>query len=338
MRFKKKLLVPAIVIVIMFTGIIGYMLIEGWSFLDSVYMTIITLSTVGYGEVHQVGPSGRIFTVFLILFGIILITYTAGWVTKNFIEGELRAVFGRRKLGKQIKSLRDHYIICGYGRIGKIICQELSMRSIPLVVIEKNEKMRKELEHNDILYLDLDATQEETLIEANAEKAKGLISVVGSDPENVYICLTARGLNPGLFILSRAEDEGSETKLLQAGANKVILPHRIGGRRMAQAIIRPTMSDFLESAIHDQSYELNIEEIAVGEDSHLNNLTLVQSGIRQEMDIIIIGIEQKDGTMVFNPSSQTKIVEGDILIAMGRNRDLERLRAALLQGKSGIDV
>jgi len=314
------------------------MLIEGWNFLDSIYMTIITLSTVGYGEVHEVGPGGRIFTVFLILFGIMLITYTAGWVTKNFIEGELREILGRRKLGKQIKSLRDHYIICGYGRIGKIICQELSMRLIPLVIIEKDERVRNELEHDNILYLDLDATQEETLTKAGVEKAKGLISVVGSDPENVYICLTARGLNPGLFILSRAEDEGSETKLHQAGANKVILPYRIGGRRMAQAIIRPTVSDFLESAIHDQSYELNIEEIAIGEDSQLNNLTLGESGIRQEMDIIIIGIEQKDGTMVFNPSSQTKIVAGDILIAMGRNRDLERLRAALLQGKSSTGV
>jgi voltage-gated potassium channel len=336
MRFEKKLLVPAIVILIVFSaGIIGYMWIEGWSFLDSIYMTIITLSTVGYGEVHDVGPGGRIFTVFLILFGIMLITYTAGWVTKNFIEGELRAIFGRRKLGKQIKSLRDHYIICGYGRIGKIIYQELSMRSIPLVVIEKDEQERKGLEHDDILYLDLDATQEETLVEAGVHRAKGLISVVGSDPENVYICLTARGLNHELYILSRAEDEGSETKLLQAGANKVILPYRIGGRRMAQAIIRPTVSDFLESAIHDHSYELNIEEITVGEDSHLNNLTLVESGIRQEMDIIIIGIEQKDLTMVFNPSSQTKIVAGDILIAMGRNRDLERLRAVLLHRKSG---
>ncbi|MBW1690688.1 MAG: potassium channel protein [Deltaproteobacteria bacterium] len=339
MRFEKRLLVPAIVILIaFFTGITGYMLIEGWNFLDSIYMTIITLSTVGYGEVHEVGPGGRIFTVFLILFGIMLITYTAGWVTKNFIEGELREILGRRKLGKQIKSLRDHYIICGYGRIGKIICQELSMRLIPLVIIEKDERVRNELEHDNILYLDLDATQEETLTKAGVEKAKGLISVVGSDPENVYICLTARGLNPGLFILSRAEDEGSETKLHQAGANKVILPYRIGGRRMAQAIIRPTVSDFLESAIHDQSYELNIEEIAIGEDSQLNNLTLGESGIRQEMDIIIIGIEQKDGTMVFNPSSQTKIVAGDILIAMGRNRDLERLRAALLQGKSSTGV
>lgn len=232
-------------------------------------------------------------------------------------------------MDKQIKSLRDHYIICGYGRIGKIICKELMMKSIPLIAIEKDERVRQELEFDNVLYLDKDATHEETLREAGIGQAKGLISVVGSDPENVFVCLTARGLNHQLYILSRAEEEGTEGKLLQAGANEVILPYRIGGRRMAQAIIRPTVSDFLESAIHDYNFELNIEEIAVGEDSPLSNLTLVDSGIRREMDIIIIGIKQKDGKMVFNPLSGTKIQSGDILIAMGRGKDLEKLRKAL---------
>ena len=330
MQVQKKLLFPAIVIlIVLLLGIFGYMVIEGWSLLDSIYMTVITLSTVGYGEVHDIGGTGRIFTIILILFGIFIITYTVGWIAKNFIEGEMRAIFGRRKLDKQIKSLRDHYIICGYGRIGKIICKELMMKSIPLIVIEKDERVRQELEYDNILYLDNDATHEETLREAGIGQAKGLISVVGSDPENVFICLTARGLNHQLYILSRAEDEGTEGKLLQAGASEVILPYRIGGRRMAQAIIRPTVSDFLESAIHDYSFGLNIEEIAVGEDSPLSNLTLVDSGIRREMDIIIIGIKQKDGKMVFNPFSRTKIQSGDILIAMGRDKDLERLRKAL---------
>jgi voltage-gated potassium channel len=330
MQVQKKLLFPAIVIlIVLLLGIFGYMVIEGWSLLDSIYMTVITLSTVGYGEVRDIGGTGRIFTIILILFGIFIITYTVGWIAKNFIEGEMRAIFGRRKLDKQIKSLRDHYIICGYGRIGKIICKELIMKSIPLIVIEKDERVRQELEYDNILYLDNDATHEETLREAGIGQAKGLISVVGSDPENVFICLTARGLNHQLYILSRAEEEGTEGKLLQAGANEVILPYRIGGRRMAQAIIRPTVSDFLESAIHDYSFELNIEEIVVGEDSPLSNLTLVDSGIRREMDIIIIGIKQKDGKMVFNPFSGTKIQSGDILIAMGRGKDLEKLRKAL---------
>jgi len=301
------------------------MTIEGWSFLDSIYMTIITLSTVGYGEVRHIGPAGRIFTILLILFGISIMAYIIGLVTETLVESEIRSIFGRRKLSKKIKSLKNHYIICGYGRIGRIICKELIRHSISLVVIEK-KGLRQELEQNNVLYIMNDATYEDTLIEAGVGRAKGLVSVLSSDPENVYVSLTARSLNPQLFILSRAEHLTSEAKLIAAGANKVILPYSIGARRMAQAILKPAVSDFIESTIHDYSFELNIEEIMVGEDSRLNGLTLVDASIRQEMDIIIIGIKQQDGKMLFNPSSQTKIRAGDVLIAMGRYNDLERLR------------
>jgi voltage-gated potassium channel len=330
MYVPKKLLLPLLIfVVLLLSGIVGYMVLEGWGLLDSLYMTIITLSTVGYGEVHNVGPGGRIFTVLLIIFGVSIITYIVSLVVETLVAGEIRSALGRRKVDKTIKSLKDHYIICGYGRIGSIICKGLSARSIPLVVIERDEQMREELEQDGILYLEGDATNEETLLEAGIESAKGLVSVVSLDAENLYICLTARGLNPRLYILTRAEDEVSEKKLLRAGANNVILPYMVGGRRMVQAIIRPTMSDFLESAIHDESTELNIEEVTVGAQSSLMGLTLIESGIRQNMDIIVIGIKQKDGTMIFNPSSQTKIESGDTLIAMGRNRDLETLRKAL---------
>ncbi len=330
MYAPKKLLVPVFMfLVLVVTGILGYMSIEGWDLLDSIYMTIITLSTVGYGEVREIGPGGRIFTVFLIVFGLFIITYIVGLVAEALVAVEIRAALGRRKVGKRIKSLRDHYIICGYGRIGSIICRELTGKSIPLIVIEKDERVHEQLEEDNILYLDRDATDEETLTEAGIGTAKGLVSVVSSDAENVYICLTARGLNPRLYILSRAEDEISERKLLRAGADKVVLPYMLGGRRMVQAIIRPTVSDFLESAIHDKSFELDIEEITAGEGSPLIDQTLVDSGIRREMDVIIIGIKQEDDTMIFNPSSHTKINRGDTLIAMGRNKDLEKLRKAL---------
>jgi voltage-gated potassium channel len=330
MYVPKKLLLPLLIfVVLLLSGIVGYMVLEGWGLLDSLYMTIITLSTVGYGEVHNVGPGGRIFTVLLIIFGVSIITYIVSLVVETLVAGEIRSALGRRKVDKKIKSLKDHYIICGYGRIGSIICKGLSARLIPLVVIERDEQVREELEQDGILYLEGDATNEETLLEAGIESAKGLVSVVSLDAENLYICLTARGLNPRLYILTRAEDEVSERKLLRAGANNVILPYMVGGRRMVQAIIRPTMSDFLESAIHDESTELNIEEVTVGAQSSLMGLTLIESGIRQNMDIIVIGIKQKDGTMIFNPSSQTKIESGDTLIAMGRNRDLETLRKEL---------
>ena len=323
---QRKLLLPILVFALLvFSGIFGYMVIEDWTLLDSFYMTVITLSTVGYGEVHEIGPGGRICTAMLIFFGLFIITYIVGLVAETLVEGKIRSIFGRRKLGKKIRSLSDHYIICGYGRIGRIICNELTRGSLPLVVIEKDKEVWQQLEQDKHLFLDMDATIEETLRDAGIENARGLVSVLSSDVENVYVCLTARGLNSELYILSRAEDEGTEKKLLQAGANKVILPYMIGGRRMAQAIVRPTVSDFLETAVHDHSHELHIEEIVVGEGSRLRNLTLVESDIRKEMDIIIIGIKQRDGMMIFNPSSETRIQAGDILIAMGKNRDLEKL-------------
>lgn len=339
MNVPRKLLFSILMLlVVVLFGICGYTWIEGWDLLDSLYMTIITLSTVGYGEVREIGPSGRVFTVLLIVFGLFTITYIVGLVAETLVAGEIRSVLGRRKVSKKIKSLRDHYIICGYGRIGSIICKGLTRKAIPLMVIEKDEQVQEQLEEDEILYLQGDATHEETLLEAGIAKAKGLVSVVSSDAENVYICLTARGLSPRLYILSRAEDEASERKLLRAGANKVILPYILGGRRMVQAIIRPTVSDFLESAVHDQSFELAIEEITVGEDSRLVNQSLVDSGIRQEMDIIIIGIKQKDGTMIFNPSSQAEIQSDDILIAMGRNKDLETLRRVLTPSMNTVSV
>ena len=186
------------------------------------------------------------------------------------------------------------------------------------------------MSRNKILYIDRDATHEEALIDAGVKRAKGLVSVVSSDPENVYITLTARGLNQELFILSRAEYLATKAKLLQAGANKVILPYDIGARRMAQAIIRPAVSDFIELAMHESSFELAIEEIVVGEDSPFANLTLIESEIRKELDIIIIGIKKKDDKIIFNPSSQTMIQPGDLLIAMGSYENLERLRKLLI--------
>ena len=330
---KKLIFAILIFLALLFSGICGYMCIEDWDFLDSIYMTIITLSTVGYGEVQNIGTAGRIFTIILILFGIFTIAYIVRLTAETAIESEIRSIFGRRKLDKKIKSLKDHYIICGYGRLGRIICKELLRKSIPLIVIENDEQAKEQLEQDKLPYLYLDATEEEALIESGIERAKGLVSVLSSDPKNVYISLTARGLNSQLYIISRAEDEGTERKLLRAGANKVILPYMIGGIRMAQTIIRPNVSDFFELAIHDHSFELKIEEVTVGEGSSLDNLTLINSGIRREMDIIIIGIKQKDGKMVFNPSSQTKIQSGDILIAMGRDKDLEKLRKVLTTSK-----
>ncbi len=314
---------------ILVMGTIGYMVLEGWHLLDALYMTVITITTVGYGEIREVDKVGRIFTIFIIFLGMGIMAYTLGMVAQTMVELQVKSLFGRKKLGLDINSIKNHYILCGYGRMGKFITQELKSRQIPLIIIDNNPDSKEQFDHLEVPYILDDATNEEVLIEAGIERAKGLVSLVSSDADNLFITMTARGLNPNLFILVRADEESTEKKLLRAGANRVVLPYLIGGQKMAQTIIRPTVTDFLELAIHDKNMDLKMEELAVGENSKLNGLTLVDSGIRQEMDIIIVATRKSDGEMNFNPSSQTLIESGDTLIAMGRTVDLDRLSEIL---------
>ena len=291
-------------------GTVGYMVIEKWRLIDALYMTVITITTVGYGEIRTVSESGRIFTMLLIFLGLGIMAYTLGLVAQAIVEFQLGSILGRRKLVLQIKSIKNHYIICGYGRIGRIISHELMSHRIPLLVIDSHTASEPALQMEDFPYIIGDATSEDILTEAGIERAKGLISVVTSDADNLFITMTARGLKPNLFILSRAEDEQTQKKLLRAGANRVVLPYLIGGQKMAHTIIKPAVTDFLELTVHDKGIELRMEELLVGEHSVLDGVNLVDSGIRQEMNVIIIAIRKKSGEMAFNPSSQTRIEKG----------------------------
>ena len=321
-----------ILVVILFIGSVGYMLIEGWDFLDSLYMTVITITTVGFGEVREVTVLGRVFTIFIIFFGIGIIAYILGMVAQAMVELQVRSIIGRRKLGKKMRSMKNHYIICGYGRIGKIIARELAANKMPLVVIENDPEEKQTLENERTPYISDDATSEEVLMEAGVERAKGLVSVVASDADNLFITITARGLNPKIFILARADEEHTEKKLLRAGANKVVMPYLIGGHKMAQTLIKPAVTDFIDFAVDNREMGLEMGELVVSEKSRLNGATLVDSGIRQEMDVIIVAIRTKEGEMRFNPSSQTRIEAGDTLISLGKSHDLEKL-GSILSGK-----
>ena len=314
---------------VLLIGTIGYMVIEEWQLLDALYMTVITITTVGYGEIRQVSEPGRIFTIFIIFAGMGILGYTFGMVAQAMVEFQVRSILGRRKLGLKIKSLKDHYIMCGYGRIGRIIAQELNSNKIPVIVIDQNPDSKEALENQDIPYIIDDATSEDVLIEAGIERAKGLIAVVESDADNLFITMTARGLNSDLYILARADEEQTQKKLLRGGADRVVLPYLIGGHKMAQTIVKPAVTDFLELTVHNKDIELKLEELLVGKGSRLNGVTLVDSGIRQEINIIILAIRKKDGEMSFNPSSQTRIESGDTLISLGYSGDLERLSKML---------
>lgn len=226
---------------------------------------------------------------------------------------------------KQIQALAGHYIICGFGRIGSLICKEFKANGLKFVIIEKSQEAAERLEDDDYLYMKGDATLDETLIKAGISRAKGLISVVTSDTENVYITLTARGLNPDLYIMSRSGEEGSDIKLKRAGANKVVSPYTIGGNRMAQSILRPNVVDFIEIATGHEHLELQMEEIHIPAHSAFVGETLVTSGFRKEIGVIIVGIKNGHGTMVFNPHSQTKIDEDDTLIVLGDPNAIHKL-------------
>ncbi len=321
-----------ILIVILLIGTFGYMNIENWDFLDSLYMTVITITTVGYGEVRAVSETGRFFTIFIIFSGMGIIAYILGIVAQAMVDIQVRSLIGRRKLGIKLRSIKGHYIICGFGRLGKIITRELNANSIPSVVIDSNPETIQVLEGEQIPFVNDDATSEDVLIEAGIERAKGLISVVASDADNLFITMSARGLNPDLFILARADEEQSEKKLIRGGANRVVMPYLIGGQKMAHTIIKPAVSDFLEFAVHNNDIGLEMGELVVGEKSRLNGLILMDSGIRQEMDVIIIAVRKKEGDMAFNPSSQTRIEAGDTLIALGPSDDLDKLSEILSAG------
>lgn len=309
----------------MFVGVVlygtaGYMIIEHFPFLDALYMTIITLSTVGYREVREFDTNGKIFTILLIFSGFGVFTYALTTGAKMLIEGELMEVFKKRAMERKISQLKNHYILCGFGRMGRIIFKELRAAHVPVVVIEKEKVNLSDSE--EIIFIQGDATQDEILKAAGIERAKGLITVLTSDTENLFVVLSAKELNPSLFIVARAAGDGAERKLKRAGADRVVSPYHIGGLRIAHTVLRPSVMDFLEFAIGSEHLEIQIEQIEVLKDSSLIGKTIGESGIGKELGVIIIGIKSRDGAMKFNPTSQTVVENGDTLIVLGERNKL----------------
>jgi voltage-gated potassium channel len=310
-------------------GTFGYVLFEDMTVFEAFYMTLITISTVGFSEIAPLSDVGRGITLVIIILGIGLLTYSLGQVARIVIEGELRRVLGRRKLEKQISHLKDHYIICGYGRIGSIIVNALQASNIPLVVIEQDIEEIKILEEQKILYLNRDATSDEALIEAGLMTAKGLVTAVSSDSENVFITLSAKGMRPDMFILARASDVKNESKLLRAGASRVVCPYQIGGQRMAEILHKPNVVDFIDSAMVNKELDLQIEEALIGEKSDISGRTVVESGLRQKFGVIIIAIKRRDGVMVFNPGPNEQFQAGDVIVVIGKAEEVRSMNRSL---------
>ena len=306
-------------------GTAGYMLLEGWSLIDALYMTVITLATVGYGEVNVISNAGRIFTIVLIILGVGFCLYVVGNLVQFLVEGRIRLILGRRKLDKQINKLKDHYIVCGYGRMGRGLGRYLSQKQLNFVVIEKNSGRTPAMDNDGILYLVGDSTSEANLTAAGIDRASTLMAVLGTDAANVFLVLTAKRRNSELFIVARANENETIGTLYAAGANVVVSPYEIGARRMAHAILRPTVIDFLEVAFANESTDIEMEEIPVNTRSKLVDTTLQESGIRQDLDVIIIAMKKADGNMHFNPSAGSRIEAGDTVVVVGEDQNLIKL-------------
>ena len=317
-------------LLIVVLGASGYVIIEGWNVIDALYMTVITLATVGYREVHDVSQIGRLYTILLIFVGVGCLGYVGGTLMQFIVEGRIRTVLGRRRLDKKIGRLKNHYIVCGYGRIGRVLCENLRRKkSFDLVVVEKNEDLVHVMDEDGVLYVFGDAADETILLRAGIEHAKGLVAVLATDTDNVFLVLTARQLNPDLIIMARASRNRSKSKLMAAGANEVESPYDMGARSMAQKIIRPAVTTFLDFAVTHQRKDIQMEEMQISDSSKLANVMLKDSGIRQDYNLIIMAIKKYNGSMLFNPSFESVIQPGDTVIAVGEVANLQKLEKIL---------
>jgi voltage-gated potassium channel len=305
-------------------GTVGYVLIEGWTVWDAFYMTVITVTTVGYQEVHRLSRAGQAFTVLLLLGGVGTFLYTFTFLATAIVEGGLPKRLQRRRLSHMLDTIRDHFIICGYGRIGAIVTDQFQRQNIRFVIVERDVARARAALNQGMLVVEADATREDVLKQAGIDRARGLIAALGTDAENVYTVLSARVLNPQLFIVGRAEGEDSVIKLERAGASRVISPYQIGAMQMAQTALRPTVVDFVALATNAENFELSMEEITIGSTSPLANQSIINANLRQRFGVVVVAIQRTD-RMEFNPEPESMMHAGDKLVVLGRPESLKSL-------------
>jgi voltage-gated potassium channel len=327
MRLRQLALIVSLPVLLLGAGTAGFMAVEGWPAFEALYMTVITVTTVGFMEVRPLSVQGRAFTMLLALGGVFTLFYAAAEVIRAVVSGELRGALGRERMERSLSRISDHCIVCGFGRMGRLVCQEFSALGSPFVVVDRDDEALRSFALPHGFPLHGDATSEEVLRRAGIDRARVLVSLAASDADNLYITMTARLMNDRLRIVARAEDEAAAKKLERAGANRVVSPYVIGGQRVALAVLRPSVVDFLELATRSEHLDLQIEEAVVRERSPLAGKNLRESGIRQDLGIIVVAIKRPDGRMTFNPASEFVLSVSDTLIALGHRKQLDRLEA-----------
>jgi voltage-gated potassium channel len=310
-----------------------YAEIEGWPLLDAVYMVGITISTIGYGEIHPLTPTARAFNLLFIGAGVLALAWAARAAAELVVQATVSGALARRRLAKMLKRMKNHHIVCGYGRMGREIARELGEHGEPLVVIESGEAAEHRTDEPDALHIQGDATEDRILVEAGVERARGLVAVTSTDEDNVFITLSARALNPDLFIVARCDSVEAEGKLLRAGADRVISPYVIGGRRMAHALLNPALTDFLdcvgfmETRAENGEAKLHMCDIVVGPNCHLDGRPLHHADIHERCGAVIVGVRKRDGLLHLGAPKHIEVAEGDVIIAMGTKQQVAELRA-----------
>jgi voltage-gated potassium channel len=321
-------LAVALLVSVVAGGTLGYVVIEGWSAWDAFYMTATTITTVGFREVHPLSRAGQVFTVALIAAGVGTAFYTFTLLATVVVEGGLHQKLSERRRTRMLDQLKDHFIVCGFGRIGSTIVDEFRRQHVPYVVIEKDPDRVHEVIERGGLAVEADASREEVLKRVGIDHARGLITAVGTDADNVYTVLTARVMRPDLYIIGRAETEDAERKLLRAGADRVVSPYRIGASHLAQTALRPAVVDFFAIATSSENLELAIEQVTIAEGSSMAGRSIVEANVRQRFGVIVVGIKRRDGRMEFNPPGEARMQAADQLVVLGRVDGLRQLELA----------
>ena len=323
--YRQLIVVTTLYILLLTLGSAGYALIEGWSWTDSLYMTVITISTVGFGEIRPLSPIGRVFTGAMIVMGISATAYTFSTVADFIVAGEFRNILWRRRMQNRIGKLTGHFIVCGYGRVGEHVVNELLENNDKLVVIELEATLGPALENLGVIPVEGNATDDASLVQAGIAQASGICCCLPNDSDNVYVALTARSLNPNLTIISRANSHESERKLQIAGANHVINPYVTSGRRMARQLIHPNILEFMDVVMHRGEVDILIEDIGLSERSSLRDQTIEGTEIRRRIGANILAVRRPDGEIFMNPSVDFALRAGDTLIALGTPDQLDLL-------------
>jgi voltage-gated potassium channel len=334
-RLARSLTYMGIALVVtLLIGTAGFVLIERYPVFDAFYMTLITVATVGYSEIHPLSPAGRMFNSVLVLFGVSLLFFGIGLTTQAVVQLELGEFFGKRRMRRMIDKLENHYIVCGYGRVGRGAAWEMQQAGLACVVVDRDQERVETAVRAGLHALAADSTRDQTLLDAGVRRARGLVAALGSDADNLFVILSAKTLNPMLNVAARAGEEEAEEKLRRAGADTVFAPYTHAGHRLAQSLIRPHVLQFLDFTTKSVGLNVLIEQVRVVDGSEFASMSLKQMQIRREIGVIVLAIRRATGEMIFNPPAEEIIQSGDYLVAMGEQENLRELERRLAEVKS----